>query len=356
MPAERTGLLLINVGTPDTARTADVRRYLRQFLSDPRVLDLPAWRRALVLNLIILPIRPRRSALAYAKIWTAEGSPLRVHGLALRDKLRQRLPGVEVELGLRYGRPSIAQALARLQEAGASRIVVFPLYPQYSSAATGSALACVFAQAARLVNVPSLHVVPPFHDHPAFLEATAALARPYLERVRPERVLFSFHGLPERQVRRSDPTGSHCLTHDDCCRAMVEANRYCYRAQCFATARALTARLGVGTSQNVVCFQSRLGRTPWIRPYTDEVILRLAREGVRRAVILSPAFVADCLETLEELGLRAAADFRAAGGELLQLVPALNADDRWADALVRIARDGSSWLAPSTAWPSEVAR
>jgi ferrochelatase len=186
--------------------------------------------------------------------------------------------------------------------------------------------------------------VPPFYDHPAFLDACARVAGPVLAAGPADAVLFSFHGLPERQVRKSDESGAHCLASADCCDRIVQANRSCYRAQCFATARALAERLGVPESRRIVCFQSRLGRTPWIKPYTDELLTALPAKGVKRAVILSPAFVADCLETLEELGIRGAASFRAAGGEELRVAPAVNAGDVWADGVVRLAREASAWI------------
>ena len=351
----RTGLLLINLGTPRSIATGDVRRYLREFLSDPRVLDVPAWKRWLVLNLFILPFRPRRSAEAYAKIWTSDGSPLLVHGVALRDKVRDRLgPAVAVELAMRYGSPSIASVLRDLSRRGIERLVVFPLYPQYSSAATGSSLERVFRECARMQNTPYLQVVPPFFDHPAFIDACAAVSRPFLDRAGHELVFFSFHGLPERQVRRGDPTGAHCLAAADCCERPSVATRFCYRAQCLATARLLAGALGVPEGRRVVAFQSRLGRDPWIGPQTDLVLAEKARAGVKRAAILSPAFVADCLETLEELGIRGRETWHASGGETLDVVPCLNADDRWADAVVRIAREtcpevGRAALPPAAA-------
>jgi ferrochelatase len=341
----RAGLLLINLGTPDSTDPADVRRYLREFLSDPRVLDIPGWRRFLLLELLILPFRPRTSAEAYAKIWTDRGSPLLFHSEDLAAKVAERLAGsAVVELAMRYGRPSIASALDRFRSAGVDRIVVFPLYPQYSSAATGSSIEAAYRQAAARWNTPYLEVVPPFYDHPAFLDACARVAGPVLAAGPADAVLFSFHGLPERQVRKSDESGAHCLASADCCDRIVQANRSCYRAQCFATARALAERLGVPESRRIVCFQSRLGRTPWIKPYTDELLTALPAKGVKRAVILSPAFVADCLETLEELGIRGAASFRAAGGEELRVAPAVNAGDVWADGVVRLAREASAWI------------
>lgn len=339
------GLLLINVGTPRSPRVSDVRPYLREFLSDPRVLDVPAWRRWLTLNVFILPFRPRRSAEAYGKIWTRRGSPLLVHTQDLAAKVQARCGDrVAVEVAMRYGAPSIPDALERLRSRGVRRVVVFPLYPQYSSAATGTTLEKVFASAAAQWNVPYLQVVPPFFDHPAYIDARAELARPALREARPERVFFSFHGLPERQIRKSDPTGAHCLRSDRCCERPGAAVGHCYRAQCFETARRLGDALEIPESMRVVCFQSRLGRTPWIEPHTDAVVQQAAREGVERVVVLCPAFVSDCLETLEELGMRAADDFRANGGHRLTVVPALNASDRWADAVVTIAREASTWL------------
>jgi ferrochelatase len=340
---ERSGLLLINLGTPDAPRPPEVRRYLREFLSDPRVLDMPAFLRFLLLELVILPRRPRASAAAYQKIWSPEGSPLLVHGRALAAKVQALLgDAVQVELAMRYGQPAIATALDRFAAAGVSRLVVLPLYPQYSSAATGSSIERVLRLAAGRWNTPYLQVIPPFYDHPAYLAARAELARPFLEPA-PERVFLSFHGLPERQIRKSDPSGSHCFARADCCAAVGPANRHCYRAQCHATARLLAERLGVPEERRIVCFQSRLGRSPWLSPATDEVLAAEARRGVRHAVII-PAFVADCLETLEELAIRGVEIWRRNGGETLRVVPALNANDRFADAVVEIATQGSTWL------------
>jgi ferrochelatase len=239
---------------------------------------------------------------------------------------------------MRYGRPSIPEALGRLRAAGAGRLVVAPLYPQYSSAATGSSLEAVFAELSRRHVVPPVSVLPAFYDDPGFIAAFAAVGAPVLERDRPDHVLFSFHGLPERHVKASDHSGAHCLQRPGCCDAVGEANRDCYRAHCFATARALSARLSLAPGSWSVCFQSRLGRTPWIKPYTDLRLDELAREGKKRLVVFCPAFVADCLETLEEIGLRAREQFLAAGGDSLSLVPSLNASDAWVEALVRLLR------------------
>jgi ferrochelatase len=335
----KTGLLLCNLGTPDDPSPASVRRYLREFLSDPRVLDINPIGRWALLNLVILPTRPRKSAAAYRLIWDQQrGSPLLAHGHDLVAAVRERL-GAEwaVELGMRYQRPSIASALAALRAAGADSVVVFPLYPQYSASSTGSSAEEVFRVAAQEWVTPTLAFVEPFYDDAGFIDAFAAQGAPILARERPDHVLMSFHGLPERHMHKADPTGGHCLASEGCCDQVVPANRHCYRAQCFATARALAARLGLAAGRWSVSFQSRLGRTPWIRPYTDVVLPQLAAAGKKRVVVFCPAFVADCLETLEEIGIRARRDFTAAGGEALALVPSLNASPRWVDAVVALA-------------------
>ena len=340
MDSAPQGVLLINLGTPDAPETGAVRRYLREFLSDPRVLDIGPVGRAALLYGVILPFRPQKSAEAYRKIWMPQGSPLLVHGNALRDRLQDALgPGWAVELGMRYQSPSIASALEKLRARGVRELTVVPLYPQYASSSTGSSLEQVYRLVGEAWNVEALRVLPPFYDRPAFLDAFADVGRPVLAEVRPDHVLFSFHGLPERQVRKSDVSGAHCLASEDCCDVHVAANRWCYRAQCFFTARELANRLGLEAGRWTVTFQSRLGRTPWIRPYTDVVIPELAGKGVKRLAVFCPAFVADCLETLEEIGIRAKDQFLASGGESLTLVPSLNAHPSWVRGLTRMLRE-----------------
>jgi protoporphyrin/coproporphyrin ferrochelatase len=333
------GVLLVNLGTPAAPEPRAVRRYLREFLGDPRVLDMAAPLRWLLLHAVILPLRPRRSAAAYAKIWSEEGSPLLAHGRALRAALAGALgPGFRVELAMRYGEPGVAGALARLEAADAEPLVVAPLFPQYSLSSTGSALEHVYAQLARGAHVPAVRALGPFWDDPGVVAAWAAVARAPLAAFRPDRVLLSFHGLPERHVRATDPSGAHCLASATCCDALGPANRHCYRAQCFATARAIAGALGLAPSQWGVGFQSRLGRTPWIHPYTDVLLPEWAAEGVRRVAVMCPSFVADCLETVEEIGIRARAQWQALGGEELLLVPCLNAHPAWVEALAALVR------------------
>jgi len=327
----KTGVLLVNLGTPRSAETADVRRYLREFLSDPRVLDIAAAPRWLLVNAVIAPFRAPRSAEAYRKIWTERGSPLLVNGQDLRDAVAAELgAGFEVALGMRYAEPSLERAFDALSRLDLSRIVVVPLFPQYASSSTGSALARVHELAAARWNVPALETSAEFFDEPGFIGALAELAAPRLRAFAPDHVLLSYHGLPERQIRKSDPTGRHCLASAGCCSAIGAANRRCYRAQCHATSRALGAALGLAEGSFSTSFQSRLGRTPWIQPFTDTVLPELAREGVKRLAVLCPSFVADCLETLEEIGIRGAEQWRSLGGEALELVPCANAHPAFA--------------------------
>jgi ferrochelatase len=334
-----TGLLLLNLGTPDEPTPSAVRRYLAEFLSDPRVLDINPVGRWLLLHAIILRTRPAKSAHAYKQVWTERGSPLLFHSRDLADGVQTRLgAGWKVALGMRYGKPSIPAALAELTDAGVDRVVVLPLFPQYASSSTGSALERLYQVASTANNVMPLEVVPAFHADLAFLASFVAVGRPVLDDFRADHVLFSFHGLPERHMRKGDPSGTHCLASPDCCATLGPANKDCYRAQSYATARALAAGLGLATGGWTVSFQSRLGRTPWIKPYTDVLLDELARGGTKRLAVFCPAFVADCLETLEEIGIRAREQFRAAGGEDLTLVPSLNATPTWVDAVAGIAR------------------
>ncbi|MCB9760425.1 MAG: ferrochelatase [Alphaproteobacteria bacterium] len=338
MHPPRTGLLLLNLGTPDSPSTADVRRYLAEFLDDPRVVDIHPLARKLLLNLVILPFRPARSAAAYRTIWTERGSPLLFHTRDLAEGVAAELgQGWQVEVAMRYGNPDLPSALRRLQDAGVDRVVAIPLYPQYASSSTGSSLEQLYREAGRLPAVPALVTVKDFYDRSAFLDPAADAAREAVTGA--DHVLFSFHGVPERQVRATEIGGSgRCLASRSCCDRIGPVNRCCYRAQSFATARALAERLALPPERWSVGFQSRLGRTPWIQPFTDALIPALAEQGVKTLAVLCPSFVADCLETLEEIGDRARADFLAAGGEALRLAPCVNSRPDWARGVADMAR------------------
>lgn len=314
------GFLLINLGTPDSTSTGDVRRYLRQFLSDPRVIDIPALPRWMLLNFFILPFRPRKSAEAYRTVWTEEGSPLLIHTKNLARRVQERT-GRLVQFAMRYGSPSIESALLAFEKQGVRNIRVLPLYPQYAAASTASSIAELYECAARMNDPPEFEILPPFFEDAGFIEAQAELLRPVLSTV--DHVLISFHGLPERQILRS--AGQGCIT-DNCCEAPGDRLSLCYRAQSFRTARALAARAGIASYS--VSFQSRLGRTPWIKPYTDHVLQELGAQGKRLAVVC-PSFTADCLETLEEINIRGREDFLKAGGKEFTYVPCVNAQESW---------------------------
>jgi ferrochelatase len=336
----RTGVLLIQLGTPQSTSVADVRRYLREFLGDRRVLDMPRLSRWLLLHLVILPFRPRRSAAAYASIWTRSGSPLLLHSRALAEGVAEELgAGFVVELGMRYGEPSLGSALGRLARAEVGRSIAVPLFPQYADSTTGSALARLRELTAKERRGPEPSTIGAFYDHPGFVTSMAAVARPRIREFGPDHVLFSYHGLPERQIRKADPSGSFCLASDACCAAIGAANRDCYRAQCFATTRALVSALDLEAEGHSISFQSRLGRIPWIRPYTDQVLPALASRGVTRLAVLCPSFVADCLETLEEIGIRARRQWMEAGGEDFLMVPSLNSEPCWVKAVAEMVRE-----------------
>ncbi len=343
---ERVGVVLVNTGTPASTSVADVRRYLGQFLNDPRVIDIPAWQRWLLLNFIILRFRPAKSAAAYRKIWTERGSPLLFHGLDLAQGMQTELgEQAMVRLAFQFGEPSIPQAFQAFADAGIRQVCVVPLFPQYASASTGSAVQAAIEAAAERWVIPSLHVVPPFWAEPEFLDGMASHLQGALAQEEPDHIVLSFHGVPEHHCTRTDETGAHCLKTPQCCDAIGGANASCYRAQCMATARGIMAKLQLDPQHVTVAFQSRLGRVPWIKPYTDVVLTELAAQGKRKIVVAEPSFVADCLETLEEIGVRGREDFKAAGGHELTLVRSLNADSQWAVGLANIVRRSCSWLA-----------
>jgi ferrochelatase len=327
----KRAVLLVNLGSPDSPSVPDVRRYLREFLMDGRVLDAPWPIRFCIVNFAILPSRPRESAHAYSTIWTGEGSPLIVTGRRVRQKLQERLV-VPVELAMRYQNPSIEAAVQALVAKGVSETFLIPLFPHYAMSSYETAVVRVQEVVANVSPGMRLEVMPPYYDQPGYLAALVESARDALAEPH-DHVLFSFHGIPERHLRKSDPTGRHCLASPDCCERASPAHATCYRAQCFATVRAFVAQAGLGDGTYSVAFQSRLGKDPWMRPYTDEELTRLAARGVRRLVVLCPAFVADCLETIEEIGQRGRDSFLKAGGASMTMVPCLNEHPRWLQAL-----------------------
>lgn len=333
------GVLLINLGTPDAPTTQAVRTYLREFLSDPRVIDLNPISRWVLVNLIIAPFRSPKSAQAYQKIWTPEGSPLRTHTKKLARSLQDSLGShYAVEMAMRYGNPSIPSGFEKLKDREVQEIRILPLYPQYASSSTGSTEEAVLKLTRHRKDLPEIKFLPPFFDHPGFLRSFAEIGRPRLADFKPDHILFSFHGLPERHILEGDLGGNHCLKTPDCCEKIVPANGMCYRAHCFQSARGIARELHLSDGSYSITFQSRLGRTPWIKPFTDLVLHELAGTSKKRVAVFCPSFVSDCLETLEEIGIRARETFIEEGGEDLLLIPSLNSHPTWVETVGKMVR------------------
>lgn len=329
----KQGVLLINLGSPDSTSVPDVRKYLEEFLMDPYVLDTPWPIRWCVVHLGILPKRPAESAEAYEKIWTKEGSPLVVTSKHVQEKLQQRLGSIPVELAMRYQNPNIESIIRKLHAQGVQELLVFPLFPHYAMSSFETAVVQTKKLAQKIAPQMKLKIVEPYYAHPDYISALVGSASDYLK-TDYDHLLFSFHGLPERHLIKSDPTGSHCLKSPNCCEVPSSAHKTCYRAQSFATVRAFVEATGV--TKYSTSFQSRLGSDPWLKPYTDLEFVRLAQSGVKKLLVICPAFVADCLETLEEISMRGKETFTEAGGEELTLIPCLNEHPQWIEALGKI--------------------
>jgi ferrochelatase len=334
----RSGVLLINLGTPDAPTPEAVGRYLREFLMDGFVIDVRAPLRWLLVNVLIVPRRKYQSAKAYQKVQMPEGSPLLVHSRALARKVAAELGDKYlVEFAMRYGNPSIRSALAKLRDQEVQRIVVLPLYPQYAESSFETAVVETKRSARELGCSDRLTFLPPFYNDSEFIRAFALRISQALGDSNSEHVVFSFHGLPERHVTKLHP--QHCLRSANCCEQISEANRNCYRAQCFSTALTLAQRLGLKEEGYTVSFQSRLGRAKWISPATEEVLTNLARRGKKRISVACPSFVADCLETVEEIAIRGRETFIAAGGTDVRLIPSLNDEPVWVAAVVAMIQE-----------------
>jgi ferrochelatase len=330
------GLLLVNLGSPDSPSVPDVRRYLREFLMDGRVLDAPWPIRFGIVHGAILPFRPKQSAHAYQAIWTKEGSPLIVTSRRVQAELQRRLP-MPVELAMRYQNPSIPAAVDALRARGVTDVLVIPLFPHFAMSSYETAVLRVKEVAAARAPGLTVRVQPPYYQNADYIAALVASAEPWL-RQDFDRLLFSFHGIPERHLRKSDPTKAHCLQTANCCDIASPAHEFCYRHQCFATVKAFVAKAGLPADKYAVSFQSRLGRDPWLKPYTDFEVERFAKEGVKKLLVICPAFVSDCLETLEEIGMRATDSFIHHGGREFAMIPCLNEHPLWLQALENMAR------------------
>jgi ferrochelatase len=333
----KKGVLLLNLGSPASPSVADVRKYLGEFLNDPYVIDLPYVFRKILVDGIILNTRPKKSAEAYQKIWTEKGSPLLINTRALTEKVarlfdpaRTGEESVSVKMAMRYGQPSIAKVLAEFKQEGVEDLVFLPLYPQYSYAASESSIVQFKKLQTQILPQAKVRIIEDFFAELGFITALADSMKYALERVKPDLLLLSYHGIPERQIAKiSSPPPVCCVP--GCCEQWGKQNEKCYRAQCFETSRLLAAKLNLQPNQVVTSFQSRLGRTKWIEPYTDILLPEFVQKGIKRILVASPSFTSDCLETLEEIHLRYQELFIKAGGEYFEYLPCLNARDDFAE-------------------------
>ena len=337
MQKQKKGVLLVNLGTPDSPSTSDVRKYLKEFLLDPRVIDIPWILRQFLVRGIIAPFRARSSAKLYKQLWTEDGSPLKHYGEVLEDKVQSELgDDYKVVLAMRYQSPSIKSALATFKEEKVNSIIVFPLFPQYASATTGS----IHDEVMRLLRKEQVILPVSFiNSYPANEKMITA----FVDRSKGystddyDHALFSFHGLPVRQLKKADDC-NHCQIADDCCNTYSDKNRYCYSAQCHVTAKEIAKKLELEPSQYSICFQSRLGKDPWIQPYTSDIIEKQAKKGAKNLLVFCPAFVADCLETTIEISDEYQEEFEELGGDKIQLVESLNDHPLWLETVTDMIR------------------
>ena len=330
-------ILLMNLGSPDSTSVPDVRRYLMEFLMDGRVIDYPWLFRKVLVAGIIVPSRAANSAEAYETIWTREGSPLVVLTRQLQEALQQKVEE-PVEIAMRYGNPSMEEGFERLLQKmpRLEEVIAVPLYPHYAMASYETAVEYAKEVHKRKKYAFRLEFVKPFYNDPGYLRAMSDLIRPYLSRPY-DHILFSYHGIPARHIKKSDPTGSHCLQSAGCCDMTSPAHAFCYRHQCLTTTRELVKMLEIPAERHSNSFQSRLGKG-WLEPFTDIRLEEMPKEGIKKLLILCPAFVSDCLETLEEIAIRGRETFLQAGGEEYTMIPCLNTEPRWVEALSNLVK------------------
>lgn len=330
------GIVLVNLGTPTSPATKDVRRYLREFLMDKRVIDIPLPLRLLLVNLIIAPFRAPQSAKIYKKLWEKKVSPLLVYGKQVATLLQKELgEDYWIAIAMRYQNPSIPSVLKEMKKACLKKIIVIPLFPQYASATTGSAIAKMMALVREWPIIPNITFISNFFEEPLFIQAWAEVGKKYLDQRKFDHVLFSYHGLPERQISKSS-YNNYCQLNEQCCATYQHQNYFCYRAQCLQTSRLLAEALSIREEAYTVSFQSSLGNSPWLKPYTDDVLKVLVNEGEKNILIFSPSFVADCLETTIEVGEEFKTIFKEAGGDYWQWVESLNTAPTWIACLKKL--------------------
>ncbi len=341
MKMKKTGVLLINLGTPDSPSTRDVRSYLSEFLNDPRVIDINPFGRAVLVNGIIVPFRAPKSAKIYKELWELWGgeSPLLTYGKKLTELVQAKFEdskNITIEFAMRYKNPSFESVLARMEKEAYERIVILPLFPHYASASTGSAIEKALKIIRKWWVIPEIKTIPHFYDHPGYINAFIERGKSY-DPSKYDHVLFSYHGLPERQIDKAHPS----LKCSDCnCHEKFNSEQlYCYRNECYETTRLIAKGLGLSENDYTVAFQSRLGKTPWLTPYSDKVVEELAKSGKKKVLTFSAAFIADCLETSIEIGDEYQEIFEEHGGEKIQLVESLNDSPLWVDTVVDLIKE-----------------
>jgi len=328
----KKGVLLVNLGSPDSTQPKDVKKYLDEFLMDPRVIDVPRWARILLVRGIILNTRPKKSAEAYAKIWWDEGSPLIVLSERLQKKVGDKV-NIPVALAMRYGSMTLQKGLQELVDQGVDEVLTIPLYPQFAMATTETIDVRVAELQANFFPNVKVTSLPAFYSRPEYVKVLAKSIEEGLEGLDYEHLLFSYHGVPERHIRKSDVTKSHCKIDASCCQTPSKAHRFCYRHQCYQTTQNIAEKLKLKEGTYSTSFQSRLGFDPWLQPYTDRTIERMGKAGIKKMAIVTPAFVSDCLETLEEIAMEGKEIFEEVGGEEFTTVPCLNDRDDFATLL-----------------------
>jgi len=330
----KTCVLLINLGTPDSPSVNDVRKYLFEFLNDPRVIDINPIGRFFLVNFIIVPFRAPKSAKIYKELWTDKGSPIMIYGKSVKEKLQKELgDDFDVELAMRYKNPSLDEVCARMEKRGYEKIIIIPLFPQYASASTGSAIEKAMKLISKWWVIPEIKIISQFYDDENYLNCLIEQSKKY-NLSDYDHILFSYHGLPERQVDRVYSDGKPCKGHK-CENEINEDNKYCYKATCFATTRSLAEKLNLSKDRYTVCFQSRLDKD-WLEPFSDKVVEEWAKKGAKKLLVFSPAFVADCLETTVEIGIEYQKIFKDNGGEKVQLVESLNDHPLWIETLKKM--------------------
>lgn len=330
------GILLVNLGSPNSTSVKDVRNYLDEFLMDERVIDTPYLTRCLLVKGIILNTRPKQSAEAYSKVWTDEGSPLIVISEKFTNKIKKQV-AAPVALAMRYGKPSIETGITELANQGVTEIMLVPMYPQFAMATTETIV--VLAERIIRDQFPNIKLssLPAFYDKQEYIDVLSKSIQETLEKENYDHLLFSYHGVPERHIKNSDVTGNHCQLNGACCNKKSEAHEFCYRHQCYATTQGVVEKLNLKPGFYSTSFQSRLGKDPWLQPYTDVTINDRAQNGVKKLAVVTPAFVADCLETIEEIGMEAKEEFEENTGEKFTTIPCLNDRDDWVEVM-------SNWL------------